>query len=109
MRDLDGNLVSREVITIMSIKDYTIKAENHSIKTIGNFFCLVNQQEILIFKKKFDRYLFIDNVLEKIGENHFKFHFPGIVTSQSSTSMELSVLLFSDPKCFSKMLDSIEI
>lgn len=60
-------------------------------------------------KKKFDRYLFIDNVMEKISGNSLKLHSQGIVTSHSGNSMEVNVILFNDPKCHSKLLDNIEI
>lgn len=60
-------------------------------------------------KKKFDRYLFIDNIMEKIGGNTLKLHSKGIVTSHSGNSMEVNVILFNDPKCYSKLLDNIEI
>lgn len=45
--------------------------------------------------------------MEKIGGNKLKLHQKGIVTSHSSNSMEVSCILFADPKCYSKLLDNI--
>ena len=53
--------------------------------------------------------MFIDNIMEKIGGNTLKLHPKGIVTSHSGSSMEVNVILFNDPKCYSKLLDNIEI
>jgi len=53
--------------------------------------------------------LFIDNIIEKVGGNSLRFHAKGIVTSQNGFSMELNIIQFADPKCQSRMLDSIQI
>jgi hypothetical protein len=58
-------------------------------------------------KKKFDKYLFIDNIMEKIHGNTLKLNQKGIVTSHSGSYMEINVIQFADPKCASRILDSI--
>jgi len=77
------------------------------IKTYDSFYAFSSKQEILIIKKKFERYLFIDNVIEKVGGHTLTYHQKGIVTSQHGSSMELNIIFFNDPKCYSKLLDSI--
>jgi hypothetical protein len=47
--------------------------------------------------------------MEKIHDHNLKLNQGGIVTSYGDNSMELSVILFGDPKCNSKILDTIEL
>lgn len=81
----------------------------YHIETFDKYYCVCSPQEILIIKKKFDRYLFLDNIVEKNGGNSLKIHSKGVVTSQNGNSMELNMMFFGDPKCQSKLLDSLYI
>jgi hypothetical protein len=47
--------------------------------------------------------------MEKIHDNHLKLNSNAIVSSIGTNSMELSVIQFGDPKCNSKILDTVEI
>ncbi len=81
--------------------------DNYDIMAFDDYYCLVLKHDVLILKKKFQRYLFIDNVMEKTGKNVLKLHQNSIITTHSGNSMELNVILFGDPKCYSKLLDNI--
>jgi hypothetical protein len=47
--------------------------------------------------------------MEKIHDHNLRFNQGAIVSSYGKNAMELSVIQFGDPKCFSKILDTIEI
>jgi hypothetical protein len=64
---------------------------------------------VLILKKKFKKYLFIDNVMENIHGCNLKINPGAIISSYNNTAMELSIIQFGDPKCVSKMLDTIDL
>ena len=83
--------------------------DDFNIWGIDSFYCIETKMEIFILKKKFKKYLFIDNVLEKIHDHTLKLHQNAIVSSYGKDSMELSVIQFGDPKCISRILDTIEI
>lgn len=108
-RDLNGDLKAKNTYKILSTRDHNALPDNYDIVSYDNFYCIVGTQEIIITKKKFERYLFIDNVIEKVGGNSLKFHSRGIVTSQNGLSMELNIVQFADPKCHNRMLDNIQI
>ena len=47
--------------------------------------------------------------MEKIHDHNLRFNQGAIVSSYGKNAMELSVIQFGDPKCYSKILDTIEI
>lgn len=47
--------------------------------------------------------------MEKIHDHSLKLNGGAIVSSYGDNSMELSVIQFGDPKCTSKILDTIEL
>ncbi len=106
---MDGKITPQGVHTVINTQNSVVLTDDYEIVAFDNYYCILIKHEILILKKKFDRYLFIDNVMEKIGGNTLKLHPKGIVTSHSGTSMEVNVIIFNDPKCYSKLLDNIAI
>ena len=63
----------------------------------------------MILKKKFKKYLFIDNVMENLNGCNLRINPGAVISSYNNTDMELSVIQFGDPKCFSKILDTIDL
>ena len=47
--------------------------------------------------------------MEKIHEHNLRLNSGAIISSYGNNSMELSVIQFGDPKCVSKILDTIEL
>jgi hypothetical protein len=47
--------------------------------------------------------------MEKIHNHNLRLNQGAVVTSYGENTMELSVIQFGDPKCSSKILDTIEI
>ena len=60
-------------------------------------------------KKKFKKYLFIDNVMENLNDCNLKINPGAVISSHNNNVMELSVIQFGDPKCVSKILDTINL
>ena len=87
----------------------SVLPEDFDIECFDSYYCIQTKHEILILKKKFKKYLFIDNVMEKIHNHNLRLNHGAVVTSYGENSMELSVIQFGDPKCSSKILDTIEI
>ena len=83
--------------------------DSFTIWGIDGYYCIETKKEIFILRKKFKKYLFIDNILENIHDHTLKFNQGGIVSSYGKGSMELSVVHFGDPKCISRILDTIEL
>ena len=109
-RSFDGKLeVLADNYTVLSNMHSCVLPDDFNIWGIDSFYCIETKMEIFILKKKFKKYLFIDNVLEKIHDHTLKLHQNAIVSSYGKDSMELSVIQFGDPKCISRILDTIEI
>lgn len=110
LRTFEGKIEPQE-------EDYTVLMNMHSsvlpegflIWSIEGYYCIQTKHEILILRKKFKKYLFIDNVMEKIHDHSLKLNQGAIVSSYGSNIMELSVIQFGDPKCNSRILDTIQI
>ena len=64
---------------------------------------------MLILKKKFKKYLFIDNVMENLNDCNLRINPGAVISSHNEQVMELSVIQFGDPKCVSKILDTINL
>jgi len=47
--------------------------------------------------------------MEKIHDHNLKLNSGALVSSYGNKTMELSVIQFGDPKCNSKILDTIEL
>lgn len=99
-------------------EDYVVLSNTHSSVLpedfeICNFFdffyCIETKFEILILKKKFKKYLFIDNVMENLNGCNLHINPGAVISSHNHNHMELSVVSFGDPKCFSRILDSIDL
>ena len=60
-------------------------------------------------KKKFKKYLFIDNVMENLNDCNLKINPGAVISSHNNNVMELSVIQFGDPKCVSRILDTINL
>ena len=109
-RSFDGRLeVLGDNFTVLSNMHSCVLPESFTIWGIDGFYCIETKREIFILKKKFKKYLFIDNVMEKIHDHTLRLNQGGIVSSYGKDSMELSVVQFGDPKCVSRILDTIEL
>ena len=65
-------------------------------------------KEVLILKKKFDKYMFLDNMMEKINGYSVYLNSKGLIASVGPKLMELNCVHFGDPKCQSRICDTIE-
>jgi hypothetical protein len=106
---LDGFITPLKDYNILNNQHSIVLTDNYDIMAFDLYYCIVLKHDILILKKKFHRYLFIDNVNEKMGKNTLKLHQKALVTTHSGSSMEINIILFNDPNCYSKLLDNIEI
>ena len=110
LRSFDGHIEPQdEDFTVMSNNHSSVLPDKFEIWFFDGFYCIETKHEILILKKKFKKYLFIDNVMEKIHEHNLRLNSGAIISSYGNNSMELSVIQFGDPKCVSKILDTIEL
>lgn len=63
LRDLDGKISPQKTFTILNNLSSNVLTDNYEIVSFDNYYCILIKHEILILKKKFDRYLFIDNIM----------------------------------------------
>jgi len=63
MRDLDGKIAPQSTYIVLNTHNSLVLTENYEIVSFDNYYCILIKHEILILKKKFDRYLFIDNIM----------------------------------------------
>lgn len=63
LRDLDGKISSQSTYVILNNLNSQVLTDNYEIVNFDNYYCILIKHEILILKKKFDRYLFIDNIM----------------------------------------------
>ena len=64
--------------------------------------------EVVILKKKFDKYMFLDTMAEIMGGFKVRLSTKGMVSSIGEKLLELNCIQFSDPKCASRICDIIE-
>jgi hypothetical protein len=62
----------------------------------------------LVLRKKFEKYMLLDNMVEIMSGFEIKLNKKGLVASMGEKLLELSCVQFSDPKCSLKILDVIE-
>ena len=107
VRTLDGDIV-------VNGKNYEVEStslelrKEFCIKNVGDYYCLQMSSEILILKKKFEKYMLIDNMSEMLNDYKVKLGSKGIVVSIGSKLLELNCISFGYPKCKSRICDIIE-
>lgn len=109
IRTLDGD------ITRIPIKeDYEVEStsleyrDTFFITGVGDYYCLQMPSEVVVLKKKFDKYMFLDTMAEIMGGFKVRLSSKGMVCSIGSKLLELNCIQFADPKCASRICDIIE-
>lgn len=100
------------IITVEN-SDYVVPAalSNHprlNVNGVGNYFLVQMPMEVLVMKKKFDKYMIMDNMMEKIKNFKIFLNTRGIIASVGPKEIELNCVQLGDPKCSSRICDIIE-
>jgi hypothetical protein len=98
-----------EEYTVLSNLHSSVLPEDFEIWNFDTYYCIETKFEVLILKKKFKKYLFIDNVMENLNDCNLRINPGAVISSYNEMVMELSVIQFGDPKCYSKILDTIDL
>ncbi len=81
-RETDSSLTALESDFMISTMETTsFEMAELSIQAIGPYFCIQTKREILILKKKFGKYLFIDTISQTVHRNCMRLFADGMIGS----------------------------
>ena len=83
--------------------------ENSIIHEIEGYICIEANFEIVVIKKKFNTYLQLDTLMQKINGKHLYLSEEGMICSISANSFSINEIKLNDPKCECKLLDEITL